>query len=212
VIHEKSINPLIKAVMSLSVFVIVLAIFTTAASSAKPDRIENIRKLYKKAGELECETGCEQFSNKIILNTMVPGIGLQTTVISFTYTSIQKAPEDDPYLLAYILHKVTVTYNIAASEKYRLEYLYDEKEEPVFYYWKRERPLDNTIDEKRYYFQDQKLIMAKVDMRSPSPEKGSYSVTAGFQKGDIHSASTAVSQAKQYRSLFKKICEAGEMK
>ncbi len=188
-----------------------------AAVPARGDgRIENIRALYKTARELACENedACGGTVHRLRMATTLPAIGLQVTDVRFYHASWQAAPERDPYLMDHALKMVAVTYNVAGSVSCRIEYLYDEKGEPVFYYWQEksgygEKPV---VSEKRYYFHNGKLIRVVMDVKGDGSAPPAYAHSSNFQAKDVADAKLAHGKALRYRGLFRTILQAEQWK
>jgi len=204
-----SIDKLQKVICIALMFFSALSSFKTITADS---RISHIRELYRQANKLECEVGCEHSQHRIQLNTMLPAIGLQTTTIRFIFTSNQKDPEQDPYWLTHTLHKVLVTYNIAASVNYTIEYLYDTKEEPVFYFWQEKINAGTEKQEKRYYFHKSKLIKAILDCKTDSGDPLNYSMTKRFKAEDVSQAKFLIKKSHEYRKLFKTLLKAEQLR
>ncbi|MBN1533982.1 MAG: hypothetical protein JXA20_15030 [Spirochaetes bacterium] len=186
----------------------VLCFAHTALLSQQDGRIGRIRALYQEAQSLE-NFGDAFFRHEITLNTNYPGIGLQTTAIRFIYFPRQVDPENNPYLLTRTLKKAVVTYNIAASVHYTIEYLYDSSEQPVFYYWSEE--LSSATNQKRYYFHGGRLIQIIADYsKDGTPVK--YTRRKGFTREERESAAEVMKKAASYRSLFRQLVAIERLK
>lgn len=194
--------------------------FACAAFAADPargdGRIEKIRTLYKAAQELACEDDeeCGGTVHRLRMATTLAAIGLQVTDVRFYHTSWQAAPERDPYLMDHSLKLVAVNYNIAGSVTCRIEYLYDEKGEPVFYYWQEksgygEKPV---VSEKRYYFQNGKLIRVVMDVKGDGGAPRVCTLSSNFKANDVADAKVMHAKALKYRGLFKTILQAEQWK
>lgn len=188
----------------------------TAVPARGDDRIEKIRALYKDAQELACENEdeCGGTVHRLRMATTLPAIGLQVTDVRFYHTSWQAAPERDPYLMDSALKMVSVTYNIAGSVTFLIEYLYDEKGEPVFYYRQEksgygEKPV---VSEKRYYFQNGRLIRVVRGDSGDESAPRTFTQLSSFQAKDVADAKLAHGKALRYRGLFKTILQAEQWK
>jgi len=183
-------------------------VITGAAAAAENPDITRIRALYAEAQKKECGSGCEHHNYNITLNTMMPATGMQTKKIRFTLSAEQANPREDPYLFLRRLHKVTVSWNISASAQYTVEYLYDEKERPVFFFHREAAVGGNS--EKRFYFTGNRLI--RVDaIPGPAPEsRARYIRERGFSDNEVREARAILHRAVRYRKLFRTLGEAGE--
>ncbi len=193
------------------------ALALVAAVPARGDgRIEKIRALYKSARELACEDEdeCGGTVHLLRMATTLPAIGLQVTDVRFYHTSWQAAPERDPYLMDSALKMVAVTYNVAGSVSCRIEYLYDEKGEPVFYYWQEKSGHggEPVVSEKRYYFQNGKLIQLIVNLKDDNGADRAGTRSSNFQAKDVADAKLAHDKALRYRGLFRTILQAEQWK
>lgn len=184
---------------------------------AKDDpRIERIRRLYQEARKLESAEAPAP-AHEVKFESILPAIGNQTTRVTFIYTSWQANPEKDPYLLGHRLYKVNVKYNIAAMTGFIVEYLYDEKERPVFYYSRSERvsyqgKQANVVNERRYYFDGGKLIAATVNVNDDDGKAEKYSSAGPFKDADMSLGRTAVSNAERYLKFFRHMVEVERLK
>ncbi|MCP4137014.1 MAG: hypothetical protein GY754_38960 [bacterium] len=184
-----------KLILTLVTLLILFCI--TAGSAFANPRIQKIRAFYNSITEDSGNT------HEIKLNTMMPAIGLQTTTIRFIYFSMQADAEKDPYMLKRTLAKVIVEYNISASMKYHIEYLYNEKGRLIFYFYK---VTGGENREERCYFFKNRLIKIKVNplkneegITDSSPR---FNRTKNFTKKDRKKASRAVGKANKYRKTF----------
>jgi hypothetical protein len=170
------------------------------------ERIDKIHELYQRVQELDCGDVCAHYKHEIVYNTMLPAIGLQTTVVQFFYFSGQLDPEIDPYLLTHDLKKVKVTYNIAASAYYTIEYLYDENGDPVFYYWREETAFEQS--EKKFYFENRQLIKVVMDYLPLKGDRVKYEDVKDFNPIDKKTAEYLLQKALNYRTLFETLIAA----
>lgn len=179
--------------------ILLIVILHPSLLPAEPDsRIEAIRSRYNQA--LEIEQGGLNYHHDIVLNTMLPAVGLQTTKIRFIYTSEQASPEKDPYLLTRKLHLVRVTYNVAASAQFHMEYLFDDRERPIFYFEQEKR--EDSIKEKRLYFGKGVLIRIIDSGRSPG--------AALISTEDHREARSIVRRAEEYLRFFRNLVRIEE--
>jgi hypothetical protein len=191
--------------MIITAFCLTVAIAGAALAADNPD-IARIRALYEDARKKECGAGCVHHNYTVTLNSILPATGPQTKKIKFTLSAGQVNPREDPYLFRRRLHKVTVSWNISASAQYTVEYLYDEKERPVFFYHRD--AATGGSSEKRFYFTGNRLI--HVDMTT-GPDAGSnrrYVRERGFKDHEIREARTIIHRAVRYRKLFRTLAEA----
>lgn len=173
-------------------------------------RIHKIQQLYRETAKLECRSGCEKFRHEIKLHTMLPAIGLQNTHIIMYYQSAQLNPEKDPYLFSYKLKKISVSYNISASATFYMEYLYNEEENVVFFFWQEENP--SQKESKRFYLHDNKLIKIIVTYDQQSKDKTNYTTVKNFKTSDLQKSRKILAKGKKYRNLFYRLIEAEKWK
>jgi hypothetical protein len=191
--------------MIITALCLTMAIAGAEAATENPD-IARIRKLYEDARKKECGAGCEHYNYTVTLNSILPATGPQTKKIQFTLTAEQASPREDPYLFRRNLHKVTVSWNISASAQYTVEYLYDEKERPVFFFH-REAATGGS-SEKRFYFTGNRLIRVDMTTGPDAGSNGRYVRERGFKENEIREARTIIHRAVRYRKLFRTLAEA----
>jgi hypothetical protein len=116
-------------------------------------------------------------------------------------------------LIKRILYYVTVEYNIAASVKYHIEYLYNDKAELIFCFYQEVTGYDNLYKEIRFYFDSNKLIkysdkefMLNEDMSQGSIQK-QEELTEKFSKEVLSSAASYIKNASRYLESFKNLTE-----
>jgi hypothetical protein len=170
------------------------------------DRIDEIRGIYNKATELE-KSDNVFFKHKVELNTMMAVIGLQTTTMTFIYTSEQANPED-PYRLVHRLWKIVIEYNIADAMEYHIEYLYNDKALPVFFFWQEKYRGGKVTGEKRFYFYNKNLISSIMDYEDAQGKKKKYTATSDFSMDDISLAHDAMKKGLDYKALFALLVSA----
>ena len=192
------------------IFLIIMTCVPPSESSSS-SVIPHIRELYKRALEMEQAPEVSDHSHEVTFNTVLPAVGLQTTRIRFLYTARQVDPRRDPYLLDFRLLKVTVTYNIAASINTTLEYLYDEKERPVFFSRQVKSAMPEA-DEMRLYFHDGTLFMAKIRKPGDDGRIISYSRSMRFSDLDKKAGVAALKKARGYHHHFKLLVELEKLK
>ncbi|HOT46541.1 MAG TPA: hypothetical protein PLM53_17025 [Spirochaetota bacterium] len=189
----------------------------SCAVTAKEDpRVEHIRRLYQDALRMEA-ADAPMPVHEVKFESNLAAIGNQTTRVTFVYTSWQADPERDPYLMGHRLLKVNVRYNIAAMSGFLVEYLYDEKERPVFYYAREETETykgrdSKIVNERRYYFDNGSLIMAMVNSTDDDGKKEKYSATGPFNKKDTTQGRIACQNAERYLKFFRHMVEIERLK
>lgn len=127
---------------------------------AQEDKINWIRQEYNRIATHITEGEKSSFSDanigrhKLQLQTIVPAIGIQNTTVAFYYYSVDTC--EGEYL--DFLAKVVVTFSIAASSEFYIEYVYNKKEALIFSFLKAN---GMTCGEQRFYLSDNKLIKIK---------------------------------------------------
>ncbi len=204
--------------MKRTLAAVLFIIAVSCAIAAKEDpRIERIRRLYQEARQLEA-SDAPMPAHEVKFESILAAIGNQKTRVTFVYTSWQADPEKDPYLLGHRLHKVNVSYNIAAMDGQSVEYLFDEKERPVFYYSREERDSYlggkhlKMVNERRYYFSGGTLIMAMVNVTDDDGRTEKYTGTGPFKQNDASLGRTACYNAERYLKFFKQMVEIERLK
>lgn len=190
-----------------------LILFLIATSVYSGDKeISKIRKRYNSVKQLHSD---ERFEHHVTLNTIHAAIGLQTTKIRFLHSSWQSDPEKSPYLTETKLNMVIVTYNISASVIYTIEYLFDKEERLIFYFWQEViQNEDSNSKEKRYYFQNGKLIKVILDECTRNNVQNDKSVVRrnNFVKEDKDYSELIKSRAAEYKKLFENLETAEKLK
>ncbi len=188
----------------------IIALFLSLEARAD-ERLDRIRALYEKAVGMERDPMGSERSHTATMNTILPAIGLQTTTIRFLYESRQINARTDPYLLERRLIKTTVRYNIAASVHYTIEYLYDDQEQPVFFFW-QEKSMQPESDEKRIYFHNGKIFMTNMRYHDSGGAFVRYIRTGGFSRNEKKQGNSAFMKAKQYLRHFRFLVELEHIK
>ena len=152
--------------------------------------LHSIRKLYKKA------IAEDSHKNKIVCNTTLAAVGLQTTTITFYHLPGQASPERDPYRMRYTLLKAVVEYNIAASVRYRTEYLYNRAGICVFFY-RKIKTMNEKTKQIRYYFFRNRLFRIQRNNGKKTTLR-----TRRFSRKEMKKASRVLREAAVYRKAF----------
>lgn len=164
---------------------------------AQENTLKKIKDLYYKANTDNYQT------HKLNMNTIQAAIGLQSTDIIFFYDSWQSDPEESPYKLDYRVVKIEVSYNIAASMDYKIEYLFDENENLVFYFRKAVGMWENSS--LRYYLEKNKLIKIISKNINENGENEDYTNSKKFKKSDIDFAKQYIQKSKKYLAFFNEM-------
>ena len=167
--------------------------FITAQESA----FTKIKELYYKANPDNYQT------HNLNMHTNQAAIGLQNTNVVFYYDSWQAKPEESHYKLEYHVVKVEVSYNVSASMDYKIEYLFDENKNLIFYYKKVEGMWENLS--LRYYLDKNKLIKVVSISTDENGKSEDYSDTKKFNQSDVNFAKEYILKSKEYLSFFNEM-------
>ncbi len=173
------------------------AFFISFQLTAQEDAVKKIREKYNRVNS------DEYFYDTLCARTTLAAIGEQMTGARFFYSAWQSNPETAPYTMSYRLEKVEVAYNIAASMNYQIEYLFDDTEKLIFYFYKASGMWDNQ--EIRYYFDKEKLIKSSVKKTLETGEQIDYSDTRNFKSDDLSESKKAQEKSKKYIDHFQRI-------
>jgi hypothetical protein len=191
-------------------FVLVFVFFFSTEIFSEDLRIENIReRSFSISKSIEND---EVLYHTMNLTTLVPGIGYQNTNILFYYEFFQ---EEETIEVYESLAKITIDYNIAASAMFYIEYLFDEKEQLIFHYY---RAGGYECGERRHYFDKEKLIKAKsnplvedcVDSEFTT-EYEYYERMENFTEEDLENGQKIMKKAKEYKKMFEHIVEIEQL-
>ena len=184
---------IMKSVLSL-IFIILI----NSSLFAQDDIIEEIKGQYYSVTEND-----EDYYkyHDITMNFILPAVGEKTKTIRFYHESSQADPERDPYDMNYSLIKVEVKFNISASSFYTYEYLYNNKGQLIFYFYKVEGAYDNY--QKRYYYNNENLIKCIVKGSNEDGETNDYAKINNFPHSDITNSRSGIKKAGEYLLLFK---------
>lgn len=165
-------------------------------------KVLEIRERYRAISQkIEHE---ELLHHEIVFKTLVPGIGLQFTTMRCYYEFLQDGETGE--VLESPLIKVTLDYMIAASVSFYIEYVFDEAEEVIFYYLRAEGA---ECGERRFYFDDEKLIKVKSNSLGEACNEGDagyiyeeYEKTKQFNAEDYARGKQIVKKAAAYTAFF----------
>ena len=128
---------------------------------AQEASITKIRESYEQVQERIAEDYYTPIVATYAINRAV--IGTTFTTVKIYRNNMEAETYDDvnnpgEYIVKRILYYVTVEYNIAASVKYHIEYLYNDKAELIFCFYQEVSGYDNLFKEIRFYYDSNKLI------------------------------------------------------
>ncbi len=186
-----------KAVLLFSVFLGFLNI------SAQETALKKIKERYY-------QVNADNYQTHIVeLNTMQAAIGLQTTQLVFYYYSWQTDAEESAYELDYQLVKIEVSYNIAASMDYKIEYLFDDNEELIFYLKKVAGEWENSA--LRYYLDKNKLIKVISKGTNEEGKTIDYTSIKNFKQDDINSIKLCILNSTNYLNFFNELIKVEKL-
>lgn len=165
--------------------------------TAQESAFNKIKELYYKANSDNYQT------HKLNMNTMRAAIGLQNTDVVFYYNSQQVNPEESHYKLDYHVVKIEVSYNISASMDYKIEYLFDENKNLIFYFSKVEGMWENSS--LRYYLENNKLIKVISKSTNENGENEDYTDLKKFSQNDVNFANEYIQKSKKYLAFFNEM-------
>jgi hypothetical protein len=184
-----------------SIQLLLILIFLNASQLLGQNKIEEIRKTYNTiSSQIENK---ELAYHEMILNEVIPGTGEKTTHIKFYYKEMYNEDGNSSHSLS----KVIVTYNVAASIDFYLEYVFNQNQKLIFHYSKA---TGYECIESRYYFSNEDLIK----MVSQNPKSGCIdedytkvdsSLTENFGDLYLKQSKAAKLKAKGYLNIFSTI-------
>jgi hypothetical protein len=141
-----------------------------------------------------------------------PAIGPQNSDFTFFWNDMSSENWDDPqgtgdvvYKVDRKLYLVRSSVNIAASVLTEIEYLYDDEGELAFCFYKQ---TSANIEEKRFYYEDKKLIRY-IDRKFEVDPEGAAGkmieetqVDKGFDKDVTTAANMYIERADKLYSYF----------
>ncbi|OQY02748.1 MAG: hypothetical protein B6I20_06560 [Bacteroidetes bacterium 4572_117] len=181
----------------MKAIILFITIFSFSYATSQQNALKSIKNLYYKANADNYQ------SHTVKMNTMQAAIGLQTTDVVFYYDSWQIDPDESSYKLAYRVVKIEVSYNIAASANYKIEYLLNDDENLVFYFKKVEGAYENLS--LRYYLDKNKLIKAISKNIAENGKSEEYSDMKNFKQADIDFAKQYIQKSKKYIAFFNEM-------
>ena len=185
------------------IILIIVGIIFSLQIFAQEEAVKEIKTRYYEVNEDNF------YIHSLTFNSMKAAIGMQTTDVKYYFFSWQKDPETDPYLLDYSIAKIEITYNISASMNYTIEYLFDENENLIFYFYKAEGMWEN--EESRYYLEKDNLIKCTVNKTIETGEEQKYTKTKKFSTKENETVKKAISKAKKYIKSFYLMLEIEEI-
>lgn len=153
--------------------------------------------------------------HKIIFETNVRAIGLQITEVKFFYSQPEEEVTEDgegtKFKRKYLPPpKVTVNYNIAASEIVSAEYYY-RNGNLVLYHSISKGAYYCT--EENYYYDNNKLVKVKVTLPADCKDKETlesrpaFERSDNFSKTDLRLSDKHLKTAAEYKKIFDNLVE-----
>ena len=177
---------------------LILILIVNISLYAQDDIIEEIKGQYYLITE---NTEDYYKCHDLTMNFILPAVGEKTKTIRFYHVSSQVDPERDPYDMDYTLLKVEVKFNISASSFYTYEYLFNYKEQLIFYFEKVEGEYANY--QKRYYYNNEKLIKCIVKGTDEEDVSHNYTKLNNYSQSDLTNSKSGIKKAADYTALFK---------
>lgn len=155
------------------------------------------------------------FTHKINFESIVRAIGRQNTEVKFYYTQPEEEALEGGNHLEFKLKylpppKITVNYNIAASQDVAIEYYY-RKGNLVLYHC-ISKGAYYCVEEK-YYFENEKLIKIKVTSLAECKDKETletrtpFERTDNFSKTDLKVSGKYMRNSVEYKKIFYNLVE-----
>jgi hypothetical protein len=200
--------------MRIRFFLLCIIATCSVNLSAQDSSIIKIRERYTEIQKWISE----EFLTPVIVTTAVnrPAIGMQNTTISYYWNNMDSESyggEEGDYVVKRDLYFVTVEYNIAASVKYHIEYLYDDKGKLLFCFYQEASTYDNIFKEIRFYFNNDKLIKysnkdftLNEDLSQGSVQKQNE-LSEKFSKETLAQANGYIKNASNYLETFNRLLE-----
>ena len=154
--------------LSLTIILSLMALLTNAQEVTDAE-VSAIRAAYSAAKEqVELNKHAEEQNvprsdMEIVSHYVIPGCGQTEEVIHYYFTL-----GEDPVLgtPVYNVYFITRSYNVAARKFYE-EFLFDEKDSHILFFYQSNDAMDGGTDETRYYFGNhcvRKLIKGTAEM------------------------------------------------
>lgn len=201
-----------KFLVFLIVLLVTLPLYLHSQNTKVDDIINHCKSVDEKIGEDENSYGSGFWVHTIKFTSNRRAIGLQITTVKFYYeqqgdTLIEK---DGSTVFLDIYNppvKITVDYNIAASQNVKVEYYPDQKGKLIFYHYISKGMY--TSGEELFYFENDKPIKIKsseLNSESEVIEKfKNYEKEKNFSKEDLRKCKKIIKNWSDYRKMFDKM-------
>jgi hypothetical protein len=199
-----------KKILFTAIFIVSWVMILNAQEAS----VEKIRARY---ADLQKQIADEDIKPiELVFNINRPGVGMQTTSARFYWNNMtSESYEEDESGKAAIktnrtLAMVDVEYNVAASQFYHIQYLFDDKLNLIFYF---NRIASATVTEERMYFSDEKLIKTLNRSFEANNDQSigkmilEKTETTNFSTGSKASAAEALLHAGKYKKHFEGLFE-----
>lgn len=176
---------------------------------------EYVEKTNKYCAKLDAALSPEgEYAGYAMVHTVnfesnVRAIGKQNTTIKFYYTQPGDSLKEENGATEFVdiykpPLKITVEYNIAASQKINVEYYTDEKGNPVFYHYCTKG--EYTNGEEFFYFNDGKPVKIKYIATDPDKEVlekyRTFDKDSGFAKEEMKKCAEVLQKHGEYNAFF----------
>jgi hypothetical protein len=198
--------------MKKSIFTVIFILLTvTSYLQSQDSRIEDINKFCNKINENigEDDSFSGYFIHTIKLVTNRRAIGGQITTIKFYYeqqgdTLIEKGDNSEFLDIYKPPVKISIEYNIAASQNIKIEYYPNEKGKLIYYYYLTQGAY--TKGEEHFYFENEKPIKIKsVGLHSEYEvleEYKNFERDKDFTKDDLKKCKKIIKNWDDYKKMF----------
>jgi hypothetical protein len=195
--------------------VLVILFVITACLQAQNSKIESIKKYCKNINgniKEEGEYYAGYWVHTINFSSNRRAIGLQLTTVKFYYEQprdsiVENGDKSDMFDIYKPPVKVKVEYNIAASQKIKIEYYYDEAGKLIYYYYLTQGAY--TGGEEHYYFENGKPIKIKsiaLDDGNEVLEKYKvFEKDSEFTNKDMLNIKKILNKSEDYKKMFDQL-------
>lgn len=193
----------------------VLLVLVFFASSFAFSQNAYVDKINKYCTDLNDKLSAEgEYRNYVMIHTVnfesnVRAIGKQNTTISFYYTQPGDSVKEENGISEFIdiykpPLKITIEYNIAASQKVSIEYYPDEKGKLVYFHYNTKG--EYTNGEEFFYFKDGKPVKIKYIATDEGKEVLEKYKTldkeSGFAKEELKKCDSILKKFGEYIKFF----------
>lgn len=201
--------------------VLALVFFASSFAFSQNAYVDKINKYCADLNEKLSAEG--EYRNYVMIHTVnyesnVRAIGKQNTTVSFYYTQPDDSVKEENGTAEFIdiykpPLKITIEYNIAASQKVSIEYYPGEKGKLVFYHYNTKGGYTNG--EEFFYFKDGKPVKIKyiaTDLEKDVLEKyKTLDKESGFAKEELKKCESIIKKFDEYNKFFDNMVKIEKM-